>query len=53
MTHNELLRRVVKAHMDRMNIQQSLKALQCYMMEDYGGCDMEELEDFYKKHTSK
>ena len=53
MTHNELLRRVVEAHMNRMNIQQSLKALRCYMMEDYGGCDMEELEDFYKTHTSR
>jgi len=53
MTYNELLRRVVEAHMNRMNIQQSLKALRCYMMEDYGGCDMEELEDHYKRHTSR
>ena len=53
MTYNELLRRVVEAHMNRMNIQQSLKALRCYMMEDYGGCDMEELEAHYKRHTGK
>jgi len=53
MTHNELLRRVVKARMNRMNIQQSLKALRNYMMDDYGGCDMEELEDFYKTYTNK
>jgi len=51
--HNELLRRVVEARMNRMNIQQSLKALRNYMMGDYGGCDMEELQDFYKTYTSK
>ncbi len=39
--------------MNRMNIQQSLKALRCYMMDDYGDCDMEELEAFYKIHTSR
>ena len=39
--------------MNRMNIQQYHKDIRCYMMEDYGGCDMEELFDFYKTHTSK
>ena len=51
MTHNEMVRRVVEAHMNRMNIQQSLKALRNYMMEDYGGCDMEELFEFYQQYT--
>tara|TARA_R100000084_G_scaffold6016_1_gene2271 strand:+ start:188 stop:298 length:111 start_codon:yes stop_codon:yes gene_type:complete len=36
-----------------MNIQQRLKALRNYMMDDYGECDMEELFDFYKTYTSK
>ena len=51
MTHNEMVRRVVEAHMNRMNIQQSLKALRNYMMEDYGGCDMEELHEFYQEYA--
>ena len=53
MTHNELLRRVVEARMNRMSIDQKLKGLRAYMMDDYGGCDMEELFDFYKTYTSK
>ena len=48
MTHNELLRRVVDARMNRMSIQQSLKALRNYMMADFGGLDMEELQEFYE-----
>ena len=51
MTHREMTKRVVEAHMNRMNIQQSLKALRNYMMEDYGGCDMEELFEFYQQYT--
>tara|TARA_R100000734_G_C3231088_1_gene39081 strand:- start:191 stop:331 length:141 start_codon:yes stop_codon:yes gene_type:complete len=31
-----------------MNIQQSLKALRNYMMADFGGLDMEELQEFYE-----
>ena len=51
MTHNELLRRVVEARMNRMSIDQKLKGLRAYMMEDYGGCDMEELFEFYQQYT--
>jgi len=39
--------------MKRMSIQQSLKALRCYMMEDYGGCYREELEEFYEQYAKK
>ncbi len=48
MTHNEMLRRVVEARMNRMSTDQKLKGLRAYMMADYGGLDMEELQEFYE-----
>jgi hypothetical protein len=51
MTHNEMVRRVVEARMNRMNRQQRLKALRNYMITDYGGCDMEELFEFYQEYA--
>jgi len=49
--HNELLRRVVEARLNRMNREKRLKALRNYMMADYGGCDMEELFEFYQQYA--
>ncbi len=49
--HNELLRRVVEARMNRMNREQCRKALRNYMMADYGECDMEELFEFYQQYA--
>ena len=48
MTHNEMLRRVVEARMNRMSTDQKLDVLRAYMMADYGGLDMEELQEFYE-----
>ena len=43
-----MLRRVVEARMNRMSTDQKLKGLRAYMMADYGGLDMEELQEFYE-----
>ena len=53
MTHREMTKRVVEAHMNRMSIKQRAKHLYSYMMDDYGECDMEELEDYLKTYTKK
>lgn len=52
MTHNEMTRRVVDARLESMSAEQKLKALRSYMMDDYGQCYTEELEDFYKQYTN-
>ena len=49
--HNEMVRRVVEARMNRMNRQQIFKALRNYMITDYGECDMEELFEFYQEYA--
>ena len=46
-----MVRYVVEARLNRMNRQQCLKALRSYMMADYGGCDMEELHEFYQQYA--
>ncbi len=53
MTHNEMVRRVVEARMNRMNREQCRKALRNYMITDYGECDMEELFEFYQQYAPR
>lgn len=53
MTHRQMTKRVVEAQIRRMSPEKKAQLLYSYMMDDFGECDMEELEDYLKTYTRK